>query len=134
MELKSEKRTQLSIELRLRKLGELGTMLQGTPVRKYRKCTAPNCPCKQGKKMHPYLVLSTKVAMKTQTLYVPVKMEQLALAWVKNYKTAKKLLTEISHLGEELVRMHSGRARAVSQRKELLESAAPQISSESSGI
>ena len=134
MELKSEKRIQSSIELRLRKLGELGTMLQGTPVRKYRKCTTPNCPCKQGKKLHPFLVISTKVSKKTQTLYVPVAMEETVLSWVKNYQTAKKLLGEISHLGEQLVRMNSGRAQAASQRKKLLESNVQQTSSELSGI
>jgi len=134
MELKSEKRIQGSIDLRLKKLGELGTMLQGTPVRKYRKCTAPNCLCKQGKKLHPFLVISTKVSKKTQTLYVPVAMEQTVLAWVKNYQEAKRLLGEISHLGEELVRINSGHVQAASQRKKLLESNAQQISSEPSGI
>ncbi len=134
MELRSEKRIQGSIELRIRKLGELGPMLQGTPVRKYRKCATPDCPCKQGKKLHPFLVVSTKVARKTQTLYVPVAMEETVLSWVKNYRRAKTLLGEISGLCEQLVRMHCGRALAASQRKQLLESNAPQTFSEPSGI
>ena len=95
MELKSEKRIYASINLRLKKLGQLGPLLQGTPVRKYRKCTAADCPCHRGRKMHPFLVISTKVDQKTRTLYVPVAMEETALAWVKNFRSAKKLIAEL---------------------------------------
>jgi len=126
MELKSEKRIYASINLRLKKLGQLGPLLQGAPVRKYRKCTAADCPCHRGRKMHPFLVISTKVDQKTRTLYVPVAMEETALAWVKNFRSAKKLIAELSALSEDLIRMHAGRARAASRRSALSSSSAPE--------
>lgn len=126
MELKSEKRIYASINLRLKKLGQLGPLLQGTPVRKYRKCTAADCPCHRGRKMHPFLVISTKVDQKTRTLYVPVAMEETALAWVKNFRSAKKLIAELSALSEDLIRMRAGRARAASRRSALSSSSAPE--------
>ncbi|MDI9505624.1 MAG: hypothetical protein QM271_05885 [Bacillota bacterium] len=116
MELKSEKRIYASINLRLRKLGQLGPLLQGTPVRKYRKCAAAGCPCRRGRKMHPFLVISTKVERKTRTLYVPVAMEETALAWVRNFRAARRLVAELSSLSEDLIRTHAGRARAASRR------------------
>lgn len=132
MELKSEKTIRASIDLRLRKLGELGPVLQGTAVRKYRKCTAKDCPCHSGEKMHPFTVVTTKEAGKTKTLYVPVEMEPEVEGWMKSFRTAKKLLAEISSLSRELVGTYASRARAESRRKRLLESRTPQTSSVSS--
>ena len=122
MELKSEKTIMASIGLRLRKLGELGPALQGTAVRKYRKCTAKDCPCHSGRKMHPFTVVTTKENGKTKSLYVPVEMETEVESWMRNYRAAKKLLAEISALSRDLVGTYAGRARAESQRRRLLES------------
>ena len=119
MELKSEKTIMASIGLRLRKLGELGPALQGTAVRKYRKCTAKGCPCHSGRKMHPFTVVTTKENGKTKSLYVPVEMEAVVASWMRNYRTAKKLLAEISALSRDLVGTCAGRARAESQRRRL---------------
>lgn len=83
-------------------------------------------PVPSGRKMHPFLVISTKVEQKTRTLYVPVAMEETALAWVKNFRSAKKLIAELSALSEDLIRMHAGRARAASRRSALSSSSAPE--------
>jgi hypothetical protein len=122
MELKSEKRIREGIALRLEKLSGLGPVLQGTAVRKYRKCAAEGCPCHSGRKMHPYTVVTTKEAGRTRSLYVPVGMEEDVAAWLKGYRAAKRLLGEISALARELVGMHAGRVRAAGQRRRLLES------------
>jgi prophage DNA circulation protein len=66
--------------------------------------------------MHPFLVISTKVERKTRTLYVPVAMEETALAWVRNFRAARRLVAELSSLSEDLIRTHAGRARAASRR------------------
>lgn len=122
MELKSERTIMAGIGLRLRKLGELGPVLQGTAVRKYRKCTARDCPCHGGRRMHPFTVVTTKEDGKTKSLYVPVEMEAEVESWLRNYRTAKRLLAEISALSRDLVGTHAGRARAGSRRRRLLES------------
>jgi hypothetical protein len=131
-ELKSEKRIRAGMELRLKKLGNLGPVLQGTAVKKYRKCTAKDCPCHSGRKVHPFTVVTTKEEGKTKPLYVPVEMEAEVEAWLKNFREAKRLLAEISTLSRELVGTHASRTRAASQRRRLLESQTPQTPSASS--
>lgn len=132
MELRSEKTIRASIDLRLRKLGGLGPVLQGTAVRKFRKCTAKDCPCHSGRKMHPFTVVTTKENGRTKSLYVPVEMEAEVEGWLKNYRAAKKLLAEISALSRELVGTYASRVRAENQRRHLLESQIRQMSSASS--
>ena len=122
MELKSEKTIMASIGLRLRKLGELGPALQGTAVRKHRKCTAKDFPFQIGRKMHPLTVVTTKENGKTKSLYVPVEMETEVESWMRNYRAAKKLLAEISALSRDLVGTYAGRVRAESPRRRLPES------------
>ena len=129
MELKSEKRIREGIALRLEKLAGLGPVLQGTAVRKYRKCAAKDCPCHSGRKMHPYTVVTTKESGRTRSLYVPVEMEGEVAGWLKAHKAAKRLLGEISALSRVLVATHAVRARAAGQRRRLLESRTPPTSS-----
>ena len=129
MELRSEKRIREGIALRLEKLAGLGPVLQGTAVRKYRKCSAKGCPCHSGRRMHPYTVVTTKEAGRTKALYVPVEMEGEVAGWLRGHRAAKRLLGEISALSRELVCAHAGLVRAAGQRVRLLESRTPPTSS-----
>jgi hypothetical protein len=98
-------------DAKLRKLSKLGPVLQGSICRIGVKCGNPSCRCAGGEK-HASNVLTRKERGKTKSVYVPSGMLEEAKKWTGEFRKAKKLLKEISDMGEKIMRMHVATERA----------------------
>ena len=96
---------------RLKELGMLGPVLQGTVASIGVKCGNPGCRCARGEK-HVSNVLTRKVRGKTKSVYVPSGMLEDARKWAKEFRKAKKLLKEISDCSERILKKFVATERA----------------------
>ena len=96
---------------RLKKLGEIGPVLQGTIAKVGVRCGNPSCRCAKGMK-HVSHILTSKVNGKTKSVYVPSGMLKEAKRWSKEFRKAKALLKEISDLNEKILKAHVSKERA----------------------
>lgn len=98
-------------DAKLRKLADIGPVLEGSLAQIGVKCGNPNCRCARGQK-HRSHILKRDVRGKTQSLYVPVDMVEDARKWVEEYRRVRALLREISELNREIIRAYVGTKRA----------------------
>jgi hypothetical protein len=98
-------------DARLRRLGGIGPLLQGSISTIAVRCGNPSCCCARGDK-HVSHVLTMKVSGKTRTVYVPSGMLKEARKWSRQFKLAKRLMKEISDLNVMLIRNHVSVERA----------------------
>ncbi len=89
----------------LKQLSDVGPFLAGTLSTIYRICGASSCRCKKGGEKHKALYFTWKEKNKTKSLYVPVNMHEDAIAWDKNYKKMKSLISKISSVQQELLEL-----------------------------
>jgi hypothetical protein len=106
IKLESEATLRSQIRAKIRGLGELGIFISGSFVHTERKCGSKSCACASGGPKHPCCLLTSKVAGKTKSVYVPVDLAEEVAAWSAEHKRLKKLLKEIDQLGERLIRTH----------------------------
>lgn len=118
------------IDAKITSLGEAGTFMSGSLVEKRWKCAKPDCICNRTGKLHTGYAVTSKVAGKTKSVYVPVAMVDEVKGWVKEYKRIQKVIKEINALAEQVVRLQVPVSRAASRRKASLASTMP-TSSES---
>lgn len=102
----SEATLRSHIQTRIRELGEMGLFISGSFVHTGRKCGSKTCACASGGPKHPCCLLTSKVAGKTKSVYVPVDMAEEVEQWVAEHKRLKRLLEDINELGERLIRIH----------------------------
>ena len=98
-------------DARLKELGMLGPVLQGTVASIGVRCGNPGCRCARGEK-HVSNVLTRKVNGTTKSVYVPSGMLEDAKKWSKEFRKAKKLLKEISDCSEKILKKFVATERA----------------------
>jgi hypothetical protein len=110
---------------KLKKLAEVGPILQGSIAKVGVKCGNPDCKCARGEK-HTSNILTKKVNGKTKSVYVPADMLEEAKQWTQEYKKVKELMKEISNYNEQILKKYvktkkaKNRNLAVVKKKNLL--------------
>lgn len=112
-------------EAKIKELGKCGMSVSGSFVRTSRKCGKPDCRCADGSGKHPCCLLTSKVAGKTKSVYVPVDMEEEVEKWAREHKKVKRLLAEIDALAVEMIKRHASARRAASKNLALLSRSPP---------
>lgn len=107
-------------DAKLRQLADAGPFVQGSLYRKQVRCGSPNCKCARGEP-HEAHVLTGKVGGKTRTIHVPLDLREEVGLWVKECRRVKKLIKEISELGEQIIRTHVKASRAAARNRESAE-------------
>lgn len=107
-------------DAKLRQLADTKPFVQGSLYRKQVRCGSPNCKCTRGEP-HEAHVLTGKVAGKTRTIHVPLELREEVKLWVLECRRVKKLIKEISDLGEQIIRTHVKASRAVAQNRKFAE-------------
>jgi hypothetical protein len=104
----------------LRQLRQAGPMVEGSIALVTRKCGSPNCPCAQGVVKHQAMILCKKVNGRSVATYVPKTLWSQVRAWNAEHKKLKRVLKDLSAIGEQLIRNHVGdRRRAARMRPPL---------------
>jgi hypothetical protein len=95
---------------KLAELAGVGPFIEGSLGNVRVRCGNPACHCAKGMR-HESRLLTRKVKGKTHAVYVPVAMADEVAGWSGEYRRLKKLMKEISELGERMVRIsvRSGR-------------------------
>jgi len=112
-------RTELEAQIhaRVRELGELAISISGSLGTTYRRCGRTSCRCATGDQYkHPSLLLNSKAAGKTKSIYIPVQMAEEVKQWVERRHRMKELLKEIDQLAEQIIRAHVPATRDASAR------------------
>ena len=110
---------------KLKKLAEVGPILQGSIAKVGVKCGNPDCKCARGEK-HTSNILTKKVNGKTKSVYVPADMLEEAKQWTQEYKKVKELMKEISNYNEQILKKYvktkkaKNRNLAAAKKKNLL--------------
>jgi hypothetical protein len=110
---------------KLKKLAEVGPILQGSITTVGVKCGNPDCKCARGEK-HTSNILTKKVNGKTKSVYVPADMLEEAKQWTQEYKKVKELMKEISNYNEQILKKYvktkkaKNRNLAAAKKKNLL--------------
>ncbi len=97
---------------KLKKLAEIGPVLQGTISAIGVKCGNPSCRCATGVR-HSSNILTRKIDGKTKTVYVPAGILEDAKKWTAEYAKAKELLKEISDCDERILKLYVKTKKAV---------------------
>lgn len=118
------------IGARIKSLGEAGIFMSGSFCEKRWKCARPECICNRTGKKHTAYAVTSKVAGKTKSVYVPVDMAEEVKGWVCEYKRIQKIIKEINLLSEQLIRLHVPVGLAEKRRRKSLESTTPTSSRE----
>jgi len=104
----------------LRQLRQAGPLVEGSIAMVARKCGSPSCPCAQGVVKHQAMILCKKVDGRSVATYVPKALWSQVGAWNREHKKIKRVLKDLSAIGEQLIRNHVGdRRRAVRVRPAL---------------
>jgi len=89
----------------LQELAKIKPFVQGSLCRTRIKCGNPRCKCAQGERHEAY-VLSKKVRGKTVTTHIPRDLLDEVKSWAEEQKRMKKLMSEISNLSDQIIRIH----------------------------
>ena len=90
---------------KLKKLADIGPVLQGSIATVGVKCGNPDCKCARGEK-HTSNILTKKVKGKTKSVYVPADMLEEAKRWTQEYRKLKELMKEISNYNEQILKAY----------------------------
>jgi len=106
----------------LRQLRRAGALVEGSIAMVARKCGSPSCPCAQGVVKHQAMILCKKVNGRSVATYVPKELWSQVREWNRQHKKIKRVLKELSAIGEQIIRNHVGdRRRATRPSLRLLE-------------
>lgn len=90
----------------LKKLRRVGPILDGSLVLIARRCgNSARCHCRRGPK-HISTYLTYAVEGKTQTLYIPVDLQQDVRRWSDQYRALKQVIREVCQLQKAIIRRH----------------------------
>ena len=103
----------------LRQLRQAGPMVEGSIAMVARKCGSSGCPCAKGVAQHQAMILCKKVNGRSVATYVPKDLWSQVREWNAEHKKIKRVLKELSTLGEQLIRNHVGDQRRGAQRPSL---------------
>jgi len=113
MKLESLNTLRARRDARLRELSGIGTFIGGSLASVKVRCGNPNCRCAKGER-HSATILCKKVHGKSTSIHVPRGILEEVKTWSREHKRLKRLIREISDLGERIIRIHvkTGRASA----------------------
>ena len=101
----------------LRQLRQAGPLVEGSIALVARKCGSPDCPCAQGVAKHQAMILCKKVNGRSVATYVPKGLWQQVRTWNREHKKIKRVLKDLSAIGEQIIRNHvADRRRATRLR------------------
>lgn len=97
----------------LAKMAKIGPFVDGSLVTIARTCGSPGCKCARGNK-HKSRYLTYKALdvdakpprMKTQTVYIPVAIEEQVRLWVEEYQRLKSLTRELADVQKMIIRSY----------------------------
>jgi hypothetical protein len=110
----------------LRQLRQAGPLIEGSIALVARKCGSPNCPCAQGVVTHQAIILCKKVAGRSAATYVPKDLWEQVRAWNAEHKKIKRVLKDLSTIGEQIIRNHVGEQRQAKRVRQSLKVVGPQ--------
>jgi hypothetical protein len=84
-----------AVRSRLTKLVHNSGIIRGTLMKAGRICGRKGCRCSKGLK-HISSYISQSKEGKTNWVYVPQRLEEIARQWIKNYREARELLETLS--------------------------------------
>jgi hypothetical protein len=88
-------------------LPELGEILRGSLVSRFRRCGKAGCHCaEEGDPGHgpAYYLVVTVSPGQTVQVYVPKDQKQQVEEWISNFRSVREVLEQISTLNRELLR------------------------------
>lgn len=100
----------------LKRLAEVGPLVQGSYCTVKVKCGKPGCRCSRGEP-HEACVLTRKVRGRTVTTHVPRDLRSEVEAWAGQYRRIMKLVKDISALSERIIRIHVPASRAAARNR-----------------
>ncbi|NQU42414.1 hypothetical protein HQ520_03960 [bacterium] len=100
----------------LKRLADVGPLVQGSFCTRKVKCGKPGCRCAEGEP-HEACVLTRKARGRTATTHVPRDLRDEVRAWAEEHKRVKALLKEISDLSERIIRIHVRTSRGVARNR-----------------
>lgn len=87
-------------------LTNVGPFVAATLVTSYRICGTKTCSCmKENGAKHKTLTFTWKENKKTKSVYIPKVLHDEAILWVDNHKKMKAILTKLSDLQLDLIRI-----------------------------
>jgi len=110
----------------LRQLRQAGPLIEGSIAMVARKCGSPNCPCAQGVVTHQAMILCKKVAGRSVATYVPKALWEEVRAWNTEHKKIKRVLKDLSAIGEQIIRNHVAEKRQAQRVRKSLKVIEPQ--------
>jgi len=99
----------------LRQLRQAGPLVEGSIAMVARKCGSSGCPCAQGVVKHQAMILCKKVNGRSVATYVPKALWSEVRAWNREHKKIKRVLKDLSTIGEQLIRNHVGDRRGAAR-------------------
>lgn len=103
-------------DAKLRELAGVGPFIGGSVAAVKVRCGNPSCRCASGER-HEATILCKKVAGKSTSLHVPLELVEEVRGWSRENKRLKRLVKEISDLGERIIRLHVRTSRAAAKNK-----------------
>lgn len=100
----------------LKRLAEVGPLVQGSYCTVKVKCGKPGCRCSRGEP-HQACVLTRKVRGKTVTTHIPRDLRSEVEAWAGQYRQVMTLIREISALSERIIRIHVRTSRGSARNR-----------------
>ena len=91
----------------LMQLPNLGEVLRGSLVTRYRRCGRPNCHCaREGAQGHgpAYYLMVTIAPGETVQVYVPKEQKQEVEACIHNFRRTREILERISTANRKLLK------------------------------
>lgn len=88
-------------------LPSLKEIIRGSYLKRYLKCSYPQCKCHKSKKyLHgPYYSISIRKKDKSYHIYVPLEKRKEVNRWIKNYNLLWQGIEDISSINAKLIRL-----------------------------
>lgn len=96
----------------VKKLTGIGPFVDGSITKVKRRCGNKNCRCYLKGQKHESYYLMYKVKGVTKAVYIPVDIADEVIAWNKEYKRLKRIISEISRANKSII------ARYVTEKKQ----------------
>jgi hypothetical protein len=110
----------------LRQLRQAGPLIEGSIAVVARKCGSANCPCARGVVTHQAMILCKKVRGRSATTYVPKALWEQVRAWNTEHKKIKRVLKDLSAIGEQMIRNHVTDQRGAARVRKSLKVVRPE--------
>ena len=108
---KNEQTARAKAEQLMQQAQSLGFFLKASAVNRRFRCGKPGCRCVKGH-LHQDMVVTRRVAGKSQTIRVRKGRETEALAWLENWRRLKHILSRLTAVEMLILRMPVQEAKA----------------------